>query len=165
MFFTGCKSTEEVKREYYNLAKQYHPDVNPTTDTTAVMQEINAAYAAAMHSLKMGERPGEDAGFYAYYDGVAQNVKKAIDAILKFRGIDVEICGDWVWVSGETKPIREGLKKAGYKFAAKKVKWYFAGRPSHNRGPQFTMEQIRQVHGSEYVKRRQDDPELCPLAA
>lgn len=35
---------EEIKRAYRRLAKQYHPDANPDTDTTEKFQEINRAY-------------------------------------------------------------------------------------------------------------------------
>jgi molecular chaperone DnaJ len=35
---------QEIKRAYRKLARQYHPDANPGTDTTEKFQEINRAY-------------------------------------------------------------------------------------------------------------------------
>lgn len=35
---------KEIKSAYRRLAKQYHPDANPDTDTTEKFQEINRAY-------------------------------------------------------------------------------------------------------------------------
>ena len=40
-------------------------------------------------------------------------------------GLTVEVCGEWVWVSGDTKPHKETLKSAGFKWSPKKVNWYF----------------------------------------
>ena len=38
-------SDEEIKRAYRNLAKKYHPDLNPGDQEAArKMQRINAAY-------------------------------------------------------------------------------------------------------------------------
>lgn len=37
-------SAKEIKSAYRKLAKQYHPDANPDTDTTEKFQEINRAY-------------------------------------------------------------------------------------------------------------------------
>ena len=38
-YFAGCRTPEEVRERYKELAKQHHPDAGGSTDT---MQEINA---------------------------------------------------------------------------------------------------------------------------
>lgn len=65
--------------------------------------------------------------------------------------IEVELCGKWLWVDGETKPVKEELKKLGLRWASKKEKWYFAGTPAHSWG-KTDMEQIRNLHGSEIIR-------------
>lgn len=42
--FRACKGEAEAKTLYKQLAKQYHPDLNLDTDTTLIMQQINAAW-------------------------------------------------------------------------------------------------------------------------
>ncbi|MBX6723173.1 MAG: DnaJ domain-containing protein, partial [Dactylosporangium sp.] len=37
-------STDEIKRAYRKLARQYHPDVNPDPEAQEKFKEINAAY-------------------------------------------------------------------------------------------------------------------------
>lgn len=42
--FRACKGEAEAKTLYKQLAKMYHPDLNLDTDTTVIMQQINAAW-------------------------------------------------------------------------------------------------------------------------
>ena len=37
-------TSSEIKKAYYKMAMQYHPDKNIGKDTTEMMQKINAAY-------------------------------------------------------------------------------------------------------------------------
>lgn len=50
MYFTGCKTLDELKREYRRLAMIHHPDVG---GDTATMQAINAEFEAAFPRLRM----------------------------------------------------------------------------------------------------------------
>lgn len=43
---------EDVKRAYRDLARVHHPDMNPNTDTTNRMQQINDAYTRVMRYLE-----------------------------------------------------------------------------------------------------------------
>jgi len=45
-------SVTEIKTAYRILARQFHPDLSITDDTTAKMQEINRAYAVIIKSLE-----------------------------------------------------------------------------------------------------------------
>ena len=40
-FFTDCRSLEEVKRKYKELAMKFHPDKGGSTE---IMQQINSEY-------------------------------------------------------------------------------------------------------------------------
>ncbi|VDN36583.1 unnamed protein product [Gongylonema pulchrum] len=37
-------SAKDIKKAYYKLAKQYHPDVNKSKDANARFQEVSEAY-------------------------------------------------------------------------------------------------------------------------
>jgi curved DNA-binding protein CbpA len=41
-----------VRRAYRDLARQYHPDLNPSPDATAKMQAINQAYQQIMDQFE-----------------------------------------------------------------------------------------------------------------
>lgn len=42
----------EIKKKYRELAMKFHPDKNPNTDTTEIMQKIIAAYTLVMKGKK-----------------------------------------------------------------------------------------------------------------
>ena len=79
-----------------------------------------------------------------------QNIVKALAFARELPGVRVELVGAWVWVNGNTKPHRESLKAAGFRWAPKKERWYFAGVPSSGRGRD--MLSLRAKYGYELVK-------------
>ncbi len=46
--------------------------------------------------------------------------KKITDELLQYDNIFLEICGLWLWISGDTKPIKDKLKALGCFYASKK---------------------------------------------
>ncbi len=64
-------------------------------------------------------------------------------------GLSGELCGSWLWVSGDTKAKKEELKANGFKYAPKKHLWFFrpTSQKSFSRG-NWEIDRIRQVHGS-----------------
>jgi hypothetical protein len=64
-----------------------------------------------------------------YTDAAAvdERIPEAIEKIVTLEGLEIEICGLWVWVGGTTRPHKQELKAAGYSWAPQKEKWYFAG--------------------------------------
>ena len=60
-------SDEEIKRAYRNLAKKYHPDMNPgDAEAARKMQEINAAYEQIKNPEKAAQ--GGQSGYGGGYD-------------------------------------------------------------------------------------------------
>lgn len=81
------------------------------------------------------------------------NIVKAIDTLEGVEGISLEICGSWLWIDGDTKPVKELIKSVGGRFAGKKKKWYVRpdGAKWFHRKEQ-DMERIREGYGSIVVK-------------
>ena len=117
------------------------------------MQAINAEYAFCMARAVRAEKPGLDEAEYSSMDAVSEAIRAAIEAIITLPGLGIEICGLWVWVDGQTRPVKEQLKAAGYRWAAKKEKWYYAGVPAGGRG-RYSMDDIRNRYGSRNVASR-----------
>jgi len=68
------------------------------------------------------------------------------------KGLHIEVCGSWVWVSGDTKKHKDKLKSLGLFYAYKKKMWYLkpAGYKSRKHKP-VDMEKIRMTYGSEVI--------------
>lgn len=130
-----------IKLAYRKACSKYHPDHNPAG--LEMMKLVNVAYDVLCKE--------EDFSFTnnTNYDS---KLNDAINAVINMEGINIEICGIWIWLSGNTKQFKEELKKAGYKWAAKKLQWYF--RPedykSSNRKV-LSMDEIREKHGSKII--------------
>ena len=62
-----------------------------------------------------------------------------------------EVCGLWLWVKFLGKPgedTRNTLKAAGFRWARRKAKWYYAAVPSKGKKT-MSMQYIRTKYGSE----------------
>jgi len=141
-------SFDQIKRAYRVACSKFHPDKNPAG--TEMMKMVNLAWAAIQDYVQ-GSILSED-GFEAGEYGDELNA--ALNAIIGL-GLDIEICGSWIWVSGDTRPHRETLKGAGFKWAPKKMMWNFrpAGWKSRSKGS-YSMDDIREKHGSVSVKQK-----------
>lgn len=112
-----------VKAAFRRAAQKYHPDKGGSTE---MMQAVNAAYAELQkHYGETITEFGKDAGY-------ADRLNDAINAIIHLDGLNIEVCGLWVWVSGDTRAHKDTLKASGYFWASKKFMWYF--RPEEAKG-------------------------------
>lgn len=147
--FNLCKSAtiDDIKLAYRKACSQYHPDRNPAG--LEMMKVVNAAYDALQDHISVtGFDDSEESNDYG------DEINNALNAIIHL-GLNIEVCGSWLWVSGDTKPHKDVLKEAGFKWAPKKMMWHY--RPSDyksfNRG-KWDMDKIRQTHGSTSVKNK-----------
>jgi hypothetical protein len=72
--------------------------------------------------------------------------------VIGLAGITIEVCGAWVWLTGNTKPHKDTLKAAGFWWAHKKAAWYF--RPSDYKSrnkSDWDLDKIRDTYGSTNV--------------
>lgn len=152
-YFTNCKCIEDVKEQYHKLIKKYHPDVNQE-DTTEAMKQINDEYKQLHKKFKNIHR-AENGGTYEAKQQTTETPEEFIEALSKIihlDGLEIEICGRWVWVSGNTYTHKDQLKTAGYKFASKKKMWYWHPADAECRGNgKTTIEDIRNKYGSQSV--------------
>lgn len=140
---------EMVKKAYRQACKTYHPDVNPAG--TAMMQAVNEAYkslCAEVFPITFNE--GDISSNYG------EELNNALNAIISCMDLVIEICGAWIWVSGDTKANKEILKEAGYFWSKQKSMWYFRPKTQKRcfyRG-QSSIGEIRAKYGSEEIRPR-----------
>lgn len=148
-YFKNCNTLAEVKAMYKTLAKQFHPDITGT-DTTSIMQQINLEYAKAIKMAATGMNLNTEEVEAEILN--AEAYKNALNAIINLHGINIEICGGWIWVTGSTYQYRQIFKANGFYFASKKVAWYFRSvEYATNNKRTHTMEEIRHKYGSQFI--------------
>jgi len=146
---TGEITPEAVKAAYRIAAKKYHPDVNPAG--LEMMKFINGAFDVLKdYEGEVNHREGVTVGDYP------DALNAAIEAVMGLDGLVLEICGAWLWVSGETYPHRPNLKDAGFRFAGKKKMWFFRPEDYRSRNRQeHSMDEIREKYGTSRPEHRQ----------
>ncbi len=136
----GHIAPEDVKTAYRKAAFKHHPDRNPAGHQ--MMQMINEAYQSAK----------DFSGDYKVNQSNENYDEKINDALNAIWGLNlnVEICGTWIWVTGNTKDHKDTLKMAGFKWSPKKVSWYFRAEEKKRKfyKRSFEMGEIRAKYGS-----------------
>lgn len=148
-FFKECTTLNDVKSLYRTLAKQFHPDKG---GDLATMQQINNEYAYAIRHIASGQ----DLSVEDIENEIlnAEQYKEAINAIINLEGISIEICGGWIWVTGNTFQHKTIFKTNGFFFASKKVAWYFRSiEYKVNNRKKLTLDEIRTKYGTQQINR------------
>lgn len=137
---SGQISQNDIKLAYKKACAKFHPDRNPAG--LEIMKMVNVANDV-LKAFDGSATVSEDAAQYG------DEMASALNSISNFSFI-IEICGAWVWVTGETKQYKEELKAAGFKWAPKKKCWYFKpadAKRSRSFGD-YSMQAIREKYGS-----------------
>ena len=146
-FFKGIKTFKELKDSYRKLAQKLHPDKETGNHDQFV--KMQAEYENMFKKMKDGKFDSEFE--FKQHTTVNYDFKDIIDKLIFVDGIDIEICGSWIWVwnvKWNEKEKHEQLKAIGLTFAKGKKALCYKGTVSKFR-KNMTMEQIRNEFGSE----------------
>lgn len=99
---------------------QHHPDHG---GDTATMQEINAEHDALFDELKAKHNAEHDAEHQT--TKTPEEFREIIEALLRMNGVEVELCGSWLWIGGNTRSHKDELKAAGCRWSSSKKLWYY----------------------------------------
>jgi hypothetical protein len=146
-YFLNASTVETVKTLYRSLAMQHHPDRG---GDTATMAEINRQYEAALRRLDGSETDGRT---YRYDAAKESALVETLRVLLSLPGIDIDLVGRWLWISGETRAVKDQLKAAGCRWSAEKGLWYW--RPAEDarrwRGNGGSFEDICNTYGASRI--------------
>lgn len=143
-WFINCKNLEELKKEYKKLIMQHHPDRGGNNET---MAQINAEYDKVFEVLQKTSTSKTEQAEKSF------EYRDLINQLINLSGITIEICGAWLWISGETKPHKDTLKDLHCFWAPNKKMWYWRAEEAachHNRNTK-SMNQIRNKYGSTII--------------
>lgn len=137
--FREITGINEAKKIYKTLAKKLHPDMDGGDEESFKL--LNAIYNDLIeHKI-----------YFSNDIKIDIELEKIISLILHFENITIELVGSWVWVSGDTKEIKEKLKELGFKWASKKKMWFYGEMKGRN-PKEKSMEEIKSKYGSETLK-------------
>lgn len=139
---------EDIKKAYRIACSKYHPDRNPAG--LEMMKLVNSAYQSLSDYVADGVSGDSD---FLNEETLGDELNAALNAVIGL-GLTIEICGSWIWVSGDTKPHKDILKASGYRWAPKKLMWSFCGGERTSSRGKFSMDDIRSRHGSVSVKSK-----------
>jgi curved DNA-binding protein CbpA len=153
IYFNNVSGESEIKTRYKNLAKKYHPDLGGDSE---IMKAINAEYEIVITGSYQAQGKS-----ITEIEELLKKDKQAMEVLQAISGIDgifIELCGVWLWVTGNTKDVKDKLKESSFKWSPKKKAWYW--RPPEQKyrryGNRYSLEEIRVKYGSEsYKKTRQ----------
>jgi curved DNA-binding protein CbpA len=151
-WFNNPTTLEELKKQYKILVFKHHPDKGGKTSD---MQEINAEYDSLFQRLKNVHKTASGETYTAKEETTEtpEQFKDIIEKLIHLDGIEIEICGSWLWITGKTFDHREALKTLKFKYSKNKKAWYWheEGYRKHT-SKSFTLEEIRDLWGSEKIR-------------
>lgn len=166
-YFNNVNCIEDLKKQYFALAKKFHSDITGGSDEK--MKELNAEYSELHKRYKdihenVWKAEGEQ--HEPYYTAktatkeTAEDFINIISFLLGLGGLDVELCGRWIWIGGDTKAHKDLLKQMGCKWCSKKKlwSWHFNGDDTGYKKKGSSMSEIRSKYGSMHF--RSDDEQL-----
>lgn len=146
-FSLPIRNQEELRKQYRNLSKKYHPDLNQDTDTTRIMQKVNLEYDYLLDQVLSGKDFSEEER--AEEIRIDEALRDIIDQVVIIPGITIEIIGSWIWITGNTYPVRNALKEIGFFFSKNKTAWYYHAEPYRKRSKKrFSLDDLRRMFDS-----------------
>jgi hypothetical protein len=139
--FKDITGLNEAKKVFKKLARLLHPDVGGDEESFKILKNVYDDIVE--HKIYFSS----DAKFDI-------ELEKIISQILHFEDIIIEVVGSWIWLSGETKIIKDTLKDIGFKWASKKKMWYY-GEMKGRSHKEKSLNEIKSKYGCETVRTKQ----------
>ena len=149
-YFKDCKTKEEAKKLYKKLAFQYHPDRGGDVE---IMKVINNEFDDFMLNFKEDKKDSKKE-----YEFTATTYRELILQLIKFDNIVIDVVGCFIWLSGNTYPIKEELKQLGFRYSKNKKSWYIAPKEYMenrvNYKKKYSMTEIKNKYGCTSIKSK-----------
>jgi len=147
-YFKGCITPEQIKETYRELAFTFHPDKGGDLE---IMKMINAQY----HDLLKGRNglksftTDNQEYTYKYDESIEQAVIDKINEFISraLPNIDLLLIGNWLWITGSTKEVKDHLKAMGFKWHRDKACWFWHAGKWYGKGSKKSLADIADTYG------------------
>ena len=141
--FSEVTGINEAKKVYKTLAKKLHPDVGGSEEEFKILNSVYNDFI-------------ENKIYFSNDFKIDLDLEKIISQILHFENITIELVGSWIWLSGDTKEIKDKLKELGFKWASKKKMWYYGEMKGKSHGEK-SLDEIKDKYGSKTFKKKENE--------
>ena len=145
------ETLEDVKSAYRAACFKYHPDKGGDPE---VMKLVNLAWETLQKygfTKKEREAAMEDTG-----PSVVEEFMEIWEKLKRVPGVVGELCGTWIWVTGETKHVRHILGELGFNWSQKKQAWFWKPSDSwESKGKNYSLDAIRGMWGSKILEKEE----------
>jgi len=152
-FFNGFTvDLQTVKKRFKELALIHHPDKGGDLRTMQLIID-DYEYIIKNQIFKFSndyEKNHFDESFEILYTDVIQK-------LIFIPGINIELCGNWLWISGLTYPVKDQLKGIGCLYSPSKMMWYFRPEDYKRKSAKSVpIDSIRAKFGSEIIFKNEN---------
>lgn len=145
-YFKNIETLEDLKKQYKTLALKNHLDRGGNVE---MMKLINAEYDSLFAKIKDTHKNKDGEVYTRENTETAAEFKDIIDKLIKMEGLEIEIIGCFIWVSGDTKPHKDSLKAMGFRWRSKKKMWYKSPEGYKRYGKkEYSIDEIRGMYGT-----------------
>lgn len=147
-YFQGINTIDDAKKRYKELAKTHHPDIGGCVES---MKAINTQYEKVLAGVFQSQGKSNIEIDELLKDDAI--LREKLNAVLMLNGVEIELCGAWIWITGNTMSVKDSIKSAGFWWAKQKKAWYWRKEEdrSFNRKA-YSLDDIRKSHGSVSIK-------------
>lgn len=142
--FANAETLAELKEVYLEASKKYVG--------TKSIAEINNLYGKYFDEVKTWNKTKDGKKYEKPCSEEGEDFIEQIAVLKTIEGINLEMIGTWLWVTGETKAVRDTLKSVGCRYAPNKQAWYIAPADAKRSKKHYSLNELRTMHGSEEVE-------------
>lgn len=114
--FANAETLGDLRKAYLEAMMYY--------STPSLMERVNTLYIDKFEEVKNLRRSQKGKVYKKKeWNETVSFFLNAVNTLKGIEGIDCEMRGDWLFVTGDTKPVKEGIKSAGCFFNPKQKCW------------------------------------------
>lgn len=125
MYFENIKSLDELRKLFHKLCLKMHPDKGG--DHIAFVEMKHEYERIAAGFVDQSRRDDCAHGREPRHTMKAEReIMEMIEKIVRMHGLLIELCGSWLWLSGETYSQKDAVKSTGFRWSTSKKRWYWS---------------------------------------
>lgn len=143
------ETLQDLRKDYKRLAIKNHPDLGGNAD---VMKEINSEYDYIVANIHKYVGKTDNITEETLKDTMFKGI---IDTLITLEGLEIELVGSWIWLSGKTYENKEVIKDLGFRWAKGKKKWYYTKDTfKKKRYKQKSLNELKTIYGCETISSK-----------